>query len=328
MELMKGSKSNIIKAIGNTPIVKLNSVCKEVDSDIYVKLEYLNPGGSTKDRIGCYMMDKALQEKKIKPTGTIIEGTSGNTGVGLAIWAIVNNCKCIFVMADKQSQDKIDNLKAFGAEVVICPSDVEPDDPNSYYSVSKKLAETTPNSFYVDQYNNLTNRETHYNWTAPEILEQTDGDFDTFIAAVGTGGTISGCGKYFKEKLPNVEVVGIDCSGSIIAHYAKTGEIIEAKPYVLEGIGEDFIPSNYDFNCIDSFEVVGDKESFIMTRRLLKEEGIFAGGSAGAAICGAIKYAKKLKKPKKIIVLLHDSGNRYTSKIYNDEWMEKHGYIE
>lgn len=328
MELMKGARANVLEAIGNIPIIKLNSVANEVESEIYVKLEYMNPGGSVKDRIGSYMMDQAVKEGKIKPGGTIIEGTSGNTGVGLAMWAAINGYRCIFVLADKQSKEKIDNLRAFGAKVVVCPTNVAPEDPRSYYSVSKKLSETIPNSFYVNQYDNLHNRDTHYNWTAPEIFEQTGGDFDVFLATIGTGGTITGCGRYFKEKMPDVKIVGVDCEGSIVAHYAKTGEMTEAYSYVLEGVGEDFIPENYDFDQIDDWEVVGDKESFLMTRKLLKEEGIYAGGSAGAAICGALKYAKKLKEPKKILVLLHDSGNRYASKIYNDDWMSDNGYLD
>lgn len=326
--MMKGAKENVLKAIGNTPIVKLNYVTKEVESEIYVKLEYMNPGGSTKDRIGSYMLDQALKEGKLKPGGTIIEGTSGNTGVGLAMWAAIHGYKCIFVLADKQSKEKIDNLRAFGAKVVVCPTNVQPEDPRSYYSVSKRLSETIPNSFYVNQYDNLHNRDTHYTWTAPEIYEQTGGDFDVFMAGVGTGGTITGCGKYFKEKMPGVQIVGVDCEGSIIAHFAKTGEMGEAHSYVIEGIGEDFIPQNYDFSVIDDFVVIGDKESFLMTRKLLKYEGIYAGGSAGAAIVGAIKYAKTLKTPKKILILLHDSGNRYASKIYNDDWMSDGGYLD
>lgn len=326
--MMKGARANIVEAIGGTPIVKLNKVASEVESEIYVKLEYMNPGGSTKDRIGAYMLDQAVKEGKLKPGGTIIEGTSGNTGVGLAMWAAIHNYKCIFVMADKQSQEKINNLKAFGAKVVVCPTNVEPDDPRSYYSVSKRLSETIPNSFYVNQYDNLHNRDTHYTWTAPEMYEQTGGDFDVFMATVGTGGTITGCGRYFKEKMPNVKIVGIDCEGSIVAEFAKTGKMGKAYSYVLEGVGEDFIPQNYDFKQIDDWVVIGDKESFLMTRKLLKYEGIYAGGSAGAAIVGAIKYAKTLKEPKKILVLLHDSGNRYASKIYNDDWMSYNGYLD
>jgi cystathionine beta-synthase len=324
--MMKGTKANVLEAIGGTPIVKLNVVTKDIESEIYVKLEYMNPGGSTKDRIGAYMLDQAIKDGDLKPGGTIIEGTSGNTGVGLAMWATVHNYKCIFVMADKQSKEKVDNLRAFGAKVIVCPTAVEPEDPRSYYSVSKRLSETIPNSFYVNQYDNLHNRNTHYTWTAPEMWEQTGGEFDTFMATVGTGGTITGCGMYFKEKDPTKKIVGVDCEGSIVKEFAETGKMGKAYSYVLEGVGEDFIPENYDFNKIDSWEMVGDKESFLMTRALLKKEGIYAGGSAGAAICGAIKYAKKLDKPEKILVLLHDSGNRYASKIYNDDWMSDNNY--
>lgn len=326
--MMKGAKKNILDAIGNTPIVKLNKVTTGVDSEIYVKLEYLNPGGSSKDRIGGYIMDRAVQAGKIKPGGTIIEGTSGNTGVGLAMWAAINGYKCIFVLADKQSQEKINNLKAFGAKVVVCPTDVEPDDPRSYYSVSKRLAETIPNSYYVNQYDNLWNRETHVATTGPEIFEQTQGDFDIYMAGVGTGGTITGVSMYLKTKMPNLKTVGVDVEGSIVAQFARTGDLSGARSYVIEGIGEDFIPGNYDFKVIDDWVVVGDKESFLMTRALLKQEGIYTGGSGGAAVVGAIKYAKTLKEPKKILVVLPDSGNRYASKIYNDEWMMAKGYID
>lgn len=328
MELMKGAKKNVLEAIGDIPIVKLIHIGSEVESDIYVKLEYMNPGGSIKDRIGAYMLDEAVKDGTLKPGGTIIEGTSGNTGVGLAMWAAVHGYKCIFVLADKQSKEKIDNLRAFGAKVVVCPTNVEPEDPRSYYSVSKRLSDTIPNSFYVNQYDNLHNRNTHYNWTAPELMEQTGGDFDTFMATVGTGGTISGFGQYIKEKAPHIKVIGIDCVGSIVAEFAKTGKMGQAHSYVLEGVGEDFIPENYNFDVIDDWEVIGDKESFLMTRRLLREEGIYAGGSAGAAICGALKYAAKLDKPEKIVVILHDSGNRYASKIYNDDWMSDNGYLD
>ena len=324
--MMKGAKENILQAIGNTPIVKLSKKVTGVDSEIYVKLEYLNPGGSTKDRIGWYIMEQAVKNGKIKPGGTIIEGTSGNTGVGLAMFAAVYGYKCIFVLADKQSAEKINNLRAFGAKVVICPTNVLPEDPRSYYSVSKRLSETIPNSYYVNQYDNLWNRETHFKTTGPEIYSQTDGDFDVFMAGVGTGGTITGIGMYFKQKKPSIKIVGVDVEGSIVAHFAKTGEMIEAHSYVLEGLGEDFIPGNYDFKVIDDWVVVGDKESFVMTRKLLAHDGIYCGGSSGAAVVGAIKYAKTLKIPQKILVLLPDSGNRYTSKIFNDEWMSSNGY--
>ena len=323
---MKGAKINILDAIGNTPIVKLNKVASGVQSEIYVKLDYLNPGGSIKDRIGAYILEQAVKNGDLKPGGTIIEGTSGNTGVGLAMYAAVHGYKCVFVLADKQSKEKIDNLRAFGAKVIVCPTNVEPEDPRSYYSVSKRLSETIPNSYYVNQYENLWNRETHIKTTGPEIFKQTEGDFDVFMAGVGTGGTISGIGTYLKSVMPNVKIIGVDCEGSIVAHYAKTGEMCEAKPYVLEGLGEDFIPGNYDFNVIDDWEVIGDKESFLMTRELLTQEGIYAGGSSGGAVRAAIKYAERLKEPKKILVLLPDSGNRYASKIFNDDWMSDNGY--
>ena len=324
---MHGTQPNILEAIGQTPIVKLNNVSRGIDSEIYVKLEYLNPGGSIKDRIGKYILEQVVKKGKLRPGGTIIEGTSGNTGIGLAMFAAIHGYKCIFVLADKQSQEKVDALRAFGAEVVVCPTDVEPEDPRSYYSVSKKLSETTPHSYYVDQYDNLLNREAHSKMTGPEIFEQTQGDFDVLVAGVGTGGTITGCSMYLKSQMPDLQVIGIDCEGSIIAHYGKTGEMGMAKPYVLEGIGEDFIPANYDFSLIDDFVVVGDKESFLMTRALLKQEGLYAGGSSGAAVLGAIRYAKTLEAPKKILVLLPDSGNRYASKIYNDDWMRDNGYL-
>ena len=326
--MMKGSVANTLEAIGNTPIVKLDPKFTGVESEIYVKLEYLNPGGSIKDRIGAYILDRALEDGKLKPGGTIIEGTSGNTGVGLAMWAALNNMKCIFVLADKQSKEKIDNLRAFGAKVIVCPTNVEPEDPRSYYSVAKRLSETIPNSYYVNQYENHWNRETHYNTTGPEIFNQTGGEFDVFMAGVGTGGTISGTAMYLKEKMPNVTVVGVDCEGSIVAQYAETGSMEGAYSYVLEGLGEDFIPGNYNFDVIDDWVVVGDKESFIMTRKLLSQQAIYGGGSSGAAIVGAIKYAKKLKEPKKILVILPDSGNRYASKIFNDDWMSDNGYKE
>tara|TARA_X000000950_G_C13892386_1_gene651393 strand:- start:38 stop:1420 length:1383 start_codon:yes stop_codon:yes gene_type:complete len=326
--MMKGAVNNVIEAIGNTPIVKLDGSFTGVDSEIYVKLEYLNPGGSIKDRIGSYILDQALKNGLVKPGGTIIEGTSGNTGVGIAMWAALNKMKCIFVLADKQSKEKIDNLRAFGAKVVVCPTNVEPDDPRSYYSVSKRLSETIPNSYYVNQYENTWNRDTHFHTTGPEIFKQTGGDFDIFMAGVGTGGTISGTAAYLKTVMPKVKVVGVDCEGSIVAHYAKTGKMTEAHSYVLEGLGEDFIPGNYNFDVIDDWVVVGDKESFIMTRKLLSHQAIYSGGSSGAAIVGAIKYAKTLKAPKKILVILPDSGNRYASKIFNDDWMSDNGYKE
>lgn len=321
----KFRNTSIIDAIGNTPIIRLNSVAKHVKSEIYVKLEYMNPGGSTKDRMGVYMCQKAVEEGMIQPGGTFVECTSGNTGVGICLYANTHGYKTVFVMADKQSKEKIDNLKAYGAKVIVCPTNVAPEDPRSYYSVAAELAKL-PNSFHVNQYSNKYNSECHYVQTGPEIYRQTEGKFDVLMAAVGTGGTISGTGKYLKEKIPNFSVVGVDCHGSILAHYKKTGEIIEGGSYVLEGIGEDFLPENVNFNVIDDFVVVGDEESFHMTRRLLREECVYTGGSGGSAVLGAIRYAESLSEPKRILVMLPDSGNRYTSKVYNDQWMLEKGY--
>ena len=323
---MNKFNQNILDVIGNTPIVKLNKVGNHVGSDIYVKLEYLNPGGSIKDRMGVYLCQKAVERGDLKPGGTIVESTSGNTGVGIALFAAIHGYNCVFVMADKQSQEKIDNLKAYGAKVIVCPTNVEPEDPRSYYSVAAKLG-SLPNSVFLDQYGNMDNGECHFEITGPEIFKQTNGEFDTFIASVGTGGTISGCSRYLKSKIPNLKTVGVDCEGSILMHYHKTGQICEAKSYVVEGIGEDFIPDNVIFDLIDDFVMVNDKESFLMTREMLTKEGIYAGGSCGSAVVGAIRYAESLDKPERILVILPDSGNRYASKIYNDNWMQKMGYI-
>ena len=323
---MNKFNQNILDVIGDTPIVKLNKVGNHVSSDIYVKLEYLNPGGSIKDRMGVYLCQKAVERGDLKPGGTIVESTSGNTGVGIALFAAIHGYNCVFVMADKQSQEKIDNLKAYGAKVIVCPTNVEPEDPRSYYSVAAKLG-NLPNSVFLDQYGNMDNGESHFEITGPEIYKQTNGEFDTFLATVGTGGTISGCSRYLKSKMPNLKTVGVDCEGSILMHYHKTGEICEAKSYVVEGIGEDFLPDNVLFDQIDDFVMVNDKESFLMTRELLTKEGIYAGGSCGSAVVGAIRYAESLDKPERILVILPDSGNRYASKIYNDNWMQKMGYI-
>ena len=323
---MNKFNQNILDVIGNTPIVKLNKVGNHVSSDIYVKLEYLNPGGSIKDRMGVYLCQKAVERGDLKPGGTIVESTSGNTGVGIALFAAIHGYNCVFVMADKQSQEKIDNLKAYGAKVIVCPTNVEPEDPRSYYSVAAKLG-NLPNSVFLDQYGNMDNGESHFEITGPEIYKQTNGEFDTFLASVGTGGTISGCSRYLKSKMPNLKTIGVDCEGSILMHYHKTGEICEAKSYVVEGIGEDFLPDNVLFDLIDDFVMVNDKESFLMTRELLTKEGIYAGGSCGSAVVGAIRYAESLDKPERILVILPDSGNRYASKIYNDNWMQKMGYI-
>ncbi len=325
---MQTFDQTVLDVIGNTPIVKLQNKTTQVDSDIYVKLEFMNPGGSIKDRIGKFMLERAIERGELMPGGTIIEGTSGNTGVGLAMYAAIYGYKTIFVLADKQSPEKIQSLRAFGAKVIVCPTNVEPEDPRSYYSVSKRLAETTPNAFFVNQYDNLDNREAHFQTTGPEILAQTNGAFDIFMCGVGTGGTIAGVGRYLKATMPQVQIVGIDIAGSILAHYKKTGTICAARPYVLEGIGEDILPQNIDWDIIDDFVMVEDKESFIMTRKLLTQEGLYAGGSSGAAVIGAIKYAHTLPEPKRILVILPDSGNRYAGKIYNDDWMRENGYVD
>jgi len=325
---MEKFDQTVLDVIGNTPIVKLKKIAPHVESEIFVKLEYMNPGGSIKDRIGYYILKKAVESGELKPGATIIEGTSGNTGFGLAMFAAIYGYKTIFVLADKQSKEKIDALRAFGSKVIVCPTNVEPDHPQSYYSVSKRLADSIPNSLYINQYHNPDNEETHYYTTGPEILSQTSGEFDIFIAGVGTGGTISGTGKYLKENIPNVKIVGVDIEGSILGPFKKTGKVIEAKPYVLEGIGEDIFPENVKFDVIDDFVMVNDSESFLMTRKLLTQEGIYAGGSSGAAVIGAIRYAEGLDSPKKILVILPDSGNRYASKIYNDDWMRDNNYLD
>lgn len=323
MDKFKGT--NIISAIGNTPIIELTNIAKEVESEIYVKLEYLNPGGSTKDRMGVYMIEQAVKSGELKPGGTIVECTSGNTGIGILLYANTHGYKTVFVMADKQSQEKIDNLRAFGAKVIVCPTAVEPEDPRSYYSVAAALGKL-PNSYFVNQYDNKFNAECHYLQTGPEIYEQTEGKFDTFISPVGTGGTVSGVGKFLKEKMPNVKIIGVDCKGSILKKYHETGDQTGAHGYLLEGLGEDFLPKNVHFDVIDQFLMVEDEESFHFTRRLLKEECIYTGGSAAASIMAAIRYAKELEKPEKILILLHDHGSKYAGKIYNDQWMMDQGY--
>lgn len=325
---MKHLNQSVLDIVGNTPIVKLQKVANEVASDIYVKLEYMNPGGSIKDRIGIYMLKKAVARGDVKPGTTVIEATSGNTGVGIAMFCAVHGIKCIFVLNDKQSQEKINNLRSFGAKVIVCPTNVGHEDPRNYHNVAARLSQTIPNAYYVDQYSNMDNSETHFATTGPEIFQQTKGEFDIFMCGVGTGGTVSGTGRYLKSKMPNVKVVGVDPEGSILAHYKKTGEVTHGRPYVIEGIGQDFFPKNIDFSVIDDFVTVGDKESFLMTRKLLTHEGIYSGGSCGTAVVGAIKYAKTLKEPKRILVILPDSGNRYGSKIYNDDWMRDKGYLD
>jgi cystathionine beta-synthase len=321
---------NVLGAVGNTPVVKLNRVCSGVNAEVYAKLEFMNPGGSIKDRIGYWLIEDAERSGRLQPGGTIIEGTSGNTGVGLAIAAAIKGYKCIFVLPDKMSEEKILNLRAFGARVVVTPTAVEPEDPKSYYSVSKRLAAETPNSLYVDQYNNLANRASHYANTGPEILAQFP-DIDVLIAGIGTGGTICGTGRFFKEHKPEVEIVAVDVLGSIVYDKFKTGTDVPALTYKIEGIGEDFIPGNYDFEVIDDMVQVKDKESFLMTRELLTREGIYSGVSSGAAVVGANRWIAaqgERLRGKKVLVILPDSGNRYLSKVYDDAWMREAGFLD
>ena len=327
---MKRVYNNILETIGNTPLVKLNSVCREVKADVYVKIESTNPGNSVKDRMALRMVEGAEAEGLLKPGGTIVEGTSGNTGMGLALAAIVKGYKCIFVTTDKQSKEKADILKAVGAEVIICPTNVDAKDPRSYYSTSARIAKETPNAWYVNQYDNPYNSIAHYEQTAPEIWDQVDGKITHFVAGVGTGGTISGCGKFFKEKNPEIKMLGIDTYGSVLKKYHETGELDpnEIYPYITEGIGEDIIPKNVDFSVIDHLEKVTDKDGAVYTRRLAKEEGIFAGYSAGSAIAGVVQMKDRFKKGDMVIILLHDHGSRYVGKIFNDEWMKERGWLD
>jgi len=321
---------NILETIGNTPMVKLNKIVKEVDALVLAKVETFNPGNSVKDRMAVKMIEDAEKAGFLKPGGTIIEGTSGNTGMGLAIAANVKGYKCIFVMADKQSKEKVDILRALGAEVVVCPTHVEPDDPRSYYSVSKRLSEETPNSWYALQYDNLSNTAAHYESTGPEIWEQTDGKITHFVVGVGTGGTISGVGKYLKEKNPNIKIWGIDTYGSVFKKYHETGifDQNEIYSYITEGIGEDILPKNVNFDVIDGFEKVTDKDGAVYTRKLALEEGIFVGNSAGSAIKGLLQLKDKFKSDDVVVVLFHDHGSRYVGKMFNDDWMRERGFLE
>lgn len=321
---------NILDTIGNTPLVRLHKVTKEIKAKVYAKVEFFNPGNSVKDRIGIKMIEDAEKQGLIKPGGTIIEGTSGNTGMGIALAAIAKGYKCIFTVSDKQSKEKIDMLRAVGAEVIVCPTNVEPDDPRSYYSVAQKLNEEIPNSIYPNQYNNLSNRAAHYETTGPELWKETNGKITHFVAGVGTGGTISGTGKYLKEQNPGVKIWGIDTYGSVFKKYHETGEFDpkEIFPYITEGIGEDILPENVDFSIIDNFEKVSDKDGFIMTRRLAREEGILAGNSAGAAVAGLLQMSDKLTENDLVVVLLPDHASRYVGKAFNDDWMRERGFLE
>jgi cystathionine beta-synthase len=323
--------NSIIETIGNTPMVKLNNVVKGIKGTILVKVEYFNPGNSTKDRMAIKMVEDAEKAGLLRPGGTIIEGTSGNTGMGLALAAVAKGYKCIFTMADKQSQEKINILKAVGAEVIVCPTNVEPEDPRSYYSVARKLNKEIPNSIYPNQYDNPSNARAHYETTGPEIWNQTGGKITHYIATVGTGGSMCGTAKYLKEQKKNLITVGIDTYGSVFKKYKETGifDRNEIYPYLTEGFGEDILPKNVDFDLIDSFIKVTDKDAAIMARRLSREEGLFVGWSSGSAMHGALEYAREhLAESDVMVVLLPDHGTRYLNKVYNDHWMKDHGFLE
>ncbi len=322
--------NNILEAIGNTPMVRLNKVTESVSATVYAKVETFNPGNSIKDRMAVKMVEDAEKAGLLKPGGTIIEGTSGNTGMGLAIAAIVKGYKCVFTTTDKQSKEKVDALKAFGADVIVCPTNVEPEDPRSYYSVSSRLAKEIPNSWKANQYDNLSNRMAHYEQTGPEIWDQTDGKITHLVVGAGTGGTISGTGKYLKEKNPNIKVWAIDTYGSALKKYHEQGVLDqnEIYPYVTEGIGEDFIPENYDFKVIDHFEKVTDKDAAVMARELVAKEGIWVGYSAGSAVMGVLQMKDQLKPTDVVVVIFHDHGSRYIGKLFNDNWMREKGYLD
>jgi cystathionine beta-synthase len=323
-------KNNILETIGNTPLIKLNKITQGFPCQVLAKVDYFNPGNSIKDRMALKMVEVAEREGKLKPGSTIIECTSGNTGMGLALAAIVKGYKCIFTTTDKQSKEKIDILKAVGAEVIVCPTNVEPEDPRSYYSVARRLAKEIPNSFHANQYDNLANRLAHYESTGPELWEQTDGKITHLVCTAGTGGTVTGTAMYLKEKNPNIQIWAIDVYGSLLTKYFKTGEIDmnEVHPYISEGFGEDFVPENFDMSKIDHFEQVTDKDGAVMARRIAKEEGLFCGYSAGSCFQGLLQLKNKLKKDDLVVCIFHDHGTRYIGKIYNDQWMMERGFLE
>jgi len=322
---------NILETIGHTPLVRINSITKGLTkATVLAKIETFNPGNSIKDRMAIKMIEDAEKDGRLKPGGTIIEGTSGNTGMGLAIAAVIKGYKCIFTSTDKQSKEKFDALRAFGAEVIVCPTNVDPEDPRSYYSVSSRLEKEVPNSWKPNQYDNPSNAQAHYETTGPEIWEQTEGKITHLVVGVGTGGTICGTGKYLKEKNPNIKVWGIDTYGSVFKKYKETGvfDKNEIYPYVTEGIGEDFLPKNVDFDVIDLFEKVTDKDAAVMTRRIAREEGIFVGNSAGSAMAGLVQLAPQFKEGDVVVVIFHDHGTRYLGKMFNDDWMREKGYLD
>ncbi|MBK8659647.1 MAG: pyridoxal-phosphate dependent enzyme [Bacteroidetes bacterium] len=321
--------NNIVETIGNTPLVKLNKLTKDIPGLFLAKVEYFNPGNSIKDRIGIKMILDAEKNGTLKPGGTIIECTSGNTGMGLALASVVRGYKCIFTTTDKQSKSKLDILRALGAEVIVCPTNVEPEDPRSYYSVARRLAREIPNSIHMNQYDNLSNRQAHYEGTGPEIWKQTEGKITHYVTTIGTGGTVMGTAMYLKEQNPAVQVYGIDVYGSLLKKFHDTGELDtkEVYPYLTEGIGEDFIPANYDMSYIDHIEQVTDKDGAVMARKLAKEEGIFCGYSAGTVMQGLLQLKDKFKEGDVVVVILHDHGSRYMAKIYNDDWMRERGFL-
>jgi len=323
-------RNNILETIGHTPMVRLNRITKDLPCPVVAKVDYFNPGNSIKDRMALKMVEVAEKEGKLRPGGTIIECTSGNTGMGLALAAIVKGYKCIFTTTDKQSKEKVDILKAVGAEVIVCPTNVEPDDPRSYYSVARRLAREIPNSFHCNQYDNLANRLAHYETTGPEIWDQTEGKVTHVVVTAGTGGTVTGIGMYLKEKNPDIKIWAIDVYGSLLTKYFRTGEIDmnEVHPYISEGFGEDFVPENYDMRYIDHFEQVTDKDGAVMARRLAKEEGLFCGYSAGSCLQGLMQLKHQLKKDDLVVCVLHDHGSRYVAKIYNDQWMMERGFLD
>ena len=320
---------NILTTIGNTPLVRLNKITKEISATVLAKVETFNPGNSIKDRMALKMVEDAEKAGLLKPGGTIIEGTSGNTGMGQAIAAIIKGYKCIFTTTDKQSKEKVDALRAFGAEVIVCPTNVDPEDPRSYYSVSSRLVAETPNSWKANQYDNLSNSQAHYESTGPELWEQTEGKITHLVVGVGTGGTICGTGRYLKEKNPNIKIFGIDTYGSVFTKLKETGEFDknEIYPYITEGIGEDFVPENVKMEMIDHFEKVTDRDAAIYTRKIVRDEGIFVGNSAGAAIAGLLQMKDKFKKDDVVVVIFHDHGTRYLGKMFNDDWMRERGFL-
>ncbi|MEY4578253.1 MAG: hypothetical protein RL701_2956 [Pseudomonadota bacterium] len=326
--MLARARTNILEAIGHTPLVKLQRLAADVAADIYVKCEYMNPGGSMKDRMTLHLVNQAEARGELQPGGTIIEATSGNTGSGLAMIAAVRGYQCVFVMPDKMSAEKIASLRAWGARVVVCPAAVEPEDPRSYYSVAKRLAHETPNCFYANQYHNQDNPAGHYHSTGPEIWEDCDGDIDVFVAGMGTGGTMAGVGRYLKERKPEVKLVGVDPVGSLYYDYVKSARLTKPFTYKVEGIGEDFLPSTFDPKLLDDIVRVDDRECFLTARDLVRLEGLYAGGSSGAAVAGAIKYARETGKRENIVVLLPDGAAKYLSKVFNDEWLRENGFLE